>query len=626
MPIHVGNAGSGTKDLIIEQKNYVTNGFFETNTSGWSAGGNLTLSRLSINDLTSNTEKRHFKHNRAKLVTTSNDNIYQVVNLVQNKYYFLSYKHYKGYTNAYVGPNASSGSAIATTGDVYGDIREGVYKSAFFQATSGTLYISVYGIGNRTSEVGEISITELDGHNASATPISGSFPDFPTIAQYNWANARQLDGNFYFKRSSVGTYVGANGLIQTAGKDEPRFHHDPETLEPLGLLIEESRINHVVNNQDASASGLTVMNGTATKSGYGPDGVENSAILYTTNTSSGYHGLMYSISGLENSTSQRGVYSVFVKANSSSNYRRVIIYDNAQSGGQAYGVIDLIDREVDYMANSNQVMVEKYPNDWIRIQANFQRPDTPTSSSFFIIFDSTTSGNGTTSFTGDGSSSFYIWGAQMEAASNANHNKSVASMPIATSGSAVTTGRDNPWIYKKEFEEIYHHAFGKGGTMVNQIQKRKFRISGDGMQMGGMGSPSFRDAITANIYNDTGGVYYGNYNAVNAYFQVDPGKTLVTSAGSFNGRAAGMNDYDHQVQACCSGSGTFQTNNDPGSSSSYRTLVDRTDHNSFAFGGHIPWESPTGTYPTIGVQAMNYFSLYKLPLPANMLHSVSHNK
>ena len=87
-----------------------------------------------------------------------------------------------------------------------------------------------------------------------------------------------------------------------------------------------------------------------------------------------------------------------------------------------------------------------------------------------------------------------------------------------------------------------------------------------------------------------------------------------------------MNDYDHQVPANPKQTPTLTTNNDPGSGSSYRTLDDRTDHTSFAFGGHIPWEAPTGTYSTIGVHAMNYFSLYKLPLPANMLHSVTHNK
>lgn len=44
-----------------------------------------------------------------------------------------------------------------------------------------------------------------------------------------------------FTRGSEATYIGPDGLIQTAAVDEPRFTYDPETGEALGLLIEEQR-------------------------------------------------------------------------------------------------------------------------------------------------------------------------------------------------------------------------------------------------------------------------------------------------------------------------------------------------------------------------------------------------
>lgn len=44
---------------------------------------------------------------------------------------------------------------------------------------------------------------------------------------------------------SPGTYVDVNGLIQTSSANTPRFDHNPDTLESLGLLIEESRENFV---------------------------------------------------------------------------------------------------------------------------------------------------------------------------------------------------------------------------------------------------------------------------------------------------------------------------------------------------------------------------------------------
>jgi len=72
-----------------------------------------------------------------------------------------------------------------------------------------------------------------------------------------------------FSRSQSGkeaTYVGSDGLIKYAGADEPRFDHDPETGECLGLLIEEQRENLLIysdysvneNTTDAQLEGLAI--------------------------------------------------------------------------------------------------------------------------------------------------------------------------------------------------------------------------------------------------------------------------------------------------------------------------------------------------------------------------------
>jgi hypothetical protein len=58
-----------------------------------------------------------------------------------------------------------------------------------------------------------------------------------------------------FTRSSAATYVGADGLISIASTNTPRFDHDPETGESLGLLIEEERTNLITHS--TSFSGIT---------------------------------------------------------------------------------------------------------------------------------------------------------------------------------------------------------------------------------------------------------------------------------------------------------------------------------------------------------------------------------
>ena len=97
------------------------------------------------------------------------------------------------------------------------------------------------------------------------TPEIEFSDDYPTIEpslKLDFANARALDPRITFTRASTATYVGKDGLIKTAGVNEPRFDHDPATGESLGLLIEEERTNlfQYNNNPTTNASG------TATKS------------------------------------------------------------------------------------------------------------------------------------------------------------------------------------------------------------------------------------------------------------------------------------------------------------------------------------------------------------------------
>jgi hypothetical protein len=51
-----------------------------------------------------------------------------------------------------------------------------------------------------------------------------------------------------FTRASTATFVGSDGLIQSAAVNAPRFDHDPLTLACKGLLIEEGRTNSITDS------------------------------------------------------------------------------------------------------------------------------------------------------------------------------------------------------------------------------------------------------------------------------------------------------------------------------------------------------------------------------------------
>ena len=53
-----------------------------------------------------------------------------------------------------------------------------------------------------------------------------------------------------FTRASIATVVNSQGLIEEVPADTPRFDHDPITLAPKGLLLEESRTNLLLQSSN----------------------------------------------------------------------------------------------------------------------------------------------------------------------------------------------------------------------------------------------------------------------------------------------------------------------------------------------------------------------------------------
>jgi hypothetical protein len=81
--------------------------------------------------------------------------------------------------------------------------------------------------------------------------------DLPSF-QRDFASLKTLDHGtgpaITFTRASDATYFDADGVLQTAANDTPRFDHDPATGgSSLGLLIEEARTNSIRNSQAGGA-------------------------------------------------------------------------------------------------------------------------------------------------------------------------------------------------------------------------------------------------------------------------------------------------------------------------------------------------------------------------------------
>jgi hypothetical protein len=76
------------------------------------------------------------------------------------------------------------------------------------------------------------------------------------VLDLNFAATKALDSRITFTRASVGTFVDSTGTLQTASSGEARFTHDPVTLRSLGLMIEGSRTNLLLNSATLSTQNV----------------------------------------------------------------------------------------------------------------------------------------------------------------------------------------------------------------------------------------------------------------------------------------------------------------------------------------------------------------------------------
>jgi hypothetical protein len=75
-----------------------------------------------------------------------------------------------------------------------------------------------------------------------------NFPtSFPSL-NLDFINTRTLDPRITFTRNSVATRYNSSGVLEIIPNNQPRLDYDPLTLEPKGLLIEETRTNRIRNN------------------------------------------------------------------------------------------------------------------------------------------------------------------------------------------------------------------------------------------------------------------------------------------------------------------------------------------------------------------------------------------
>jgi hypothetical protein len=260
------------------------------------------------------------------------------------------------------------------------------------------------------------------------------------------------------QRSSVTAYNATTTLpinnyipqLLTAPINAPRFDFNPVTSESLGLLIEQSSTNLVIYSQDFSNVNWSKSNSSITSgANIAPDGTQTAMVLVE-NTATSTH--QTSIGAGTATSGQVGTFSIYVKAYTRSQIQLQYV---SASGFQA-----LFDVSTQTVVSSGGIFGGTAPtsatitsvgNGWYRcvMSGVFNSANTGLSASVGIQLS--TSGNIT--YTGNGYSGIYLWGAQLEALA-------FPTSYIATTSAQVTRGIEQGVITGTNFSSWFNSAQG----------------------------------------------------------------------------------------------------------------------------------------------------------------------
>ena len=226
-----------------------------------------------------------------------------------------------------------------------------------------------------------------------------------------------------FTRATTGTFIGSNGLIQTAAIDAPRFTHDPVTREVQGLLIEEQRTNHWTQNTDLTGADEVGSVTLASSLEFG----DFSFRLEATTAGQGIRIHEYGVPYSEGT--RKGVY---VKAGELS-----VINLSVHGGSSTTIRFYLLTQQVDSLNSRVRVinpMIEDFGGGWFRISIEIGSSPNGAYTSF-RIYGLDDDGGTANIQSGDG---FYLALPQIEEATF-----STLSSPIITNGTQVTRAADD---------------------------------------------------------------------------------------------------------------------------------------------------------------------------------------
>jgi len=271
-----------------------------------------------------------------------------------------------------------------------------------------------------------------------------------------------LDSRVTFTRSTTGTFVGSDGLIQTAAINVPRFDYDPTTLALKGLLIEEQRANLATYSQEPSDAAWNKTRSSITADVMtAPDGTLTGDKLVEDTSENNTH--RTSVPAISMTSGTYYTFSIFLKAGERTS---AFIAMHTANGGNAFTTrpsfsVNLLTGAITgATATVTASSAVSFPDGWWRVSISGLATLTTTNSPTVFMQNATNA----TSYTGDGTSGLFLWGGQVEAAP-------YATSYIPTVASTVTRDPDTAAMTGANFTSWYNYNEGSIAVTASSFRR-----------------------------------------------------------------------------------------------------------------------------------------------------------
>ena len=383
----------------------------------------------------------------------------------------------------------------------------------------------------------------------------------------DFAGTGVLDPRVTFTRSTTGTYYNSSGVLSTAAINAARFDYNPSTLAPLGLLIEQSSTNLLLQSQNLGTTWLTSgTSSVAINSNTAPDGTSTGNKITANSATNSYI--------LQSFTTSATTYTLSAYLKAGTNNYASLLY---QVGANTYAgaVFDLslgvVGETKSGTTTSTQVIsssITSVGNGWYRCSMTFSTTSVGTYYSF-IQFAAAATGNiwsifGNISVITIGNTIF-AWGVQLE-------TFLASTSYITTTTAQVTRAADNASITGANFTSFYNTTQGtlfaeaSVNSVANPLNQNIISIylsatnyirlwlwQGDPSKIrftnlnSGVSTELVSPAVSANTYFKVASVYQNS----NFLLDLNGGAVVSSSSGSvaqgltsFNiGNFSGSNEY-----------------------------------------------------------------------------------